>query len=282
MNYLKSAIDNLFKDAEIKKFILENKLTDDDIINNLSTLTTQQENNLICKKNPKGYLDDPFGMASRIEYSGGVVDLIYYEVEDTGAKNNLETLFFPTFPDIANHKLYNSINRSEVLNEVLRFQKTYKPNKFIKGVFIHGKFGTGKTFLMQRLAYRLSEKGHKVLIAYYPDLVRQIKSSIADGAVETYINKLKHADVLILDDIGAESNTNFIRDEVLGPILQFRIDMELPVCMTSNLSFDELKLHFQESSTGKNVINSERIISRIRYLMTPVNLDDIDYRANKK
>ena len=34
--------------------------------------------------------------------------------------------------------------------------------------------------------------------------------------------------VLILDDIGSEMNTQWVRDEVLGPILQFRMLEELP------------------------------------------------------
>ncbi len=126
----------------------------------------------------------------------------------------------------------------------------------------------------------MAKKNVKVIIAYYPDLVRMIKSSIASRDTEVIINKLKNVDILMLDDIGAETNTNFIRDEVLGPILQYRMNNLLPVCMTSNLSLIDLEKHFQDSTTSINLVNSERIISRIRYLMNEVYLDDKNYRDN--
>lgn len=281
MNYLKQVIESLYEDQEIKKFIHKNGLTETDIINNLNALMTQKENNRICLNSSEKCLQDPYGMASRIRFENGKVLLTYYEVLDKNKDKNLERLFFPNITELDDAELFTTYNRANVLKETIRFTKEYKRNKFTKGVYIHGKFGTGKSFILQKLAISMSRKGAKVIIAYYPDLVRMIKSSIASRNTEVIINKLKNIDILMLDDVGAETNTNFIRDEVLGPILQYRMDNLLPVCMTSNLNLDELKLHFQDSTTGINIINSERIISRIRYLMVDVFLDDENYRDKK-
>lgn len=276
MNYLKKVMDNLLQDREIKKFIVDNKLTENDIINNLGTLSTQITNNNICKSNPDKCLVDPYGMASSISFINGKVELSYYQVKATDDK--LERLFFPSKEEVIEKDLIVNPKRALVLKEYNRIKRTYKPNEFFKGIYIHGKFGTGKSFIMQKLAILLSNKGANVIIAYYPDLVRTIKSSITSRDTEAIISKLKNADILMLDDIGAETNTNFIRDEVLGPILQYRMDARLPMCMTSNLSLDELRKHFEDSNTGINLINSERIISRIRYLMVEVTLNDDNHR----
>ncbi len=40
--------------------------------------------------------------------------------------------------------------------------------------------------------------------------------------------KLKTVPLLLLDDIGAENTTNWSRDEVLAPLLQYRMENHLP------------------------------------------------------
>lgn len=278
MNYLKEVIANLYQDKDIKKFIIGNKLTEEDIINNFNILSTQMQNNKICTENPDKCLIDPPGMASRITFENGKVDIVYYQVRDMN--DRLERLFFPSKEEVEKEEVFKSEKRTNVFREVARFTREYNKKTFSRGLYIHGRFGTGKSFIMQKLAIALSNKGANVIIAYYPDLVRTIKSSIASRETEVIINKLKYADVLMLDDIGAETNTNFVRDEVLGPILQFRMDSRLPVCMTSNLDLNELALHFKDTYAGANPVNSERIISRIRFLMNIVSLDDKNYRDN--
>lgn len=276
MDYFNKILNNLYEDKEIKKFIIDNKLTQADIINNLTALITQKENNYSCKMSPDNCLVDPWGMATKITYNNGKVELTYFQVMAPLGK--IEKLFFPSKERVSEEELYKNENRISVLKEYLRIKRDYRVNEFIKGFYIYGKFGTGKSFILQKLAIELSRKGASIIIAYYPDLVRTIKSSITSREIEDIINKLKNVDVLMLDDIGAETNTDFIRDEVLGPILQYRVDARLPVCMSSNLDLKELKEHFHDSTTSKNQINGERIISRIRYLMHDVGLDDNNYR----
>lgn len=48
------------------------------------------------------------------------------------------------------------------------------------------------------------------------------------------------AQVLVLDDIGAEQHSPWVRDDVLQVILQYRMQENLPTFFTSNLSFDDL------------------------------------------
>lgn len=54
--------------------------------------------------------------------------------------------------------------------------------------------------------------------------------------------KLK-LDLLLLDDIGAETVTNWSRDEILGTILQYRMENNLSTFITSNLNISELEGH---------------------------------------
>lgn len=54
------------------------------------------------------------------------------------------------------------------------------------------------------------------------------KNAIGDGNVKTLVDEIKLSEVLILDDIGAEQSTAWVRDEILQVILQYRMQENLP------------------------------------------------------
>ena len=70
--------------------------------------------------------------------------------------------------------------------------------------------------------------------------------------------------MLLLDDIGAENCSNWSRDEVLGPILQYRMENHLPTFFTSNLTLDELEAALAVTSSGVDKVKAKRIIERIK------------------
>ena len=55
----------------------------------------------------------------------------------------------------------------------------------------YGQYQKGKTYSLAAVANELTKRGVSVLIAYYPDLVREIKSRIGNNTVEEMISKLK-------------------------------------------------------------------------------------------
>ena len=81
--------------------------------------------------------------------------------------------------------------------------------------------------------------------------------------------------MLLLDDIGAEYLTPWSRDEVLEPILQYRMDEKLPTFFTSNFDYSGLEKHF--TINGENV-KAKRIIERVKYLSKEVRLKCKNFR----
>ena len=47
----------------------------------------------------------------------------------------------------------------------------------------------------------------------------------------------------MLDDIRAEEVTPWVRDEVIGPLLHYRMVHELPTFFSSNFDYSELEHH---------------------------------------
>ena len=117
----------------------------------------------------------------------------------------------------------------------------------------------------------LVKDGHKVAMIYYPEFLRILKSSFKTDFDEEY-DYARKADLLLLDDIGAENITSWSRDEILGPILQYRMDNNLPTFFTSNLNINELEIHLSESKNDVDKLKAKRIIERIKYLTEDLTL----------
>lgn len=271
--------DEIMSDPEIRKFCKENNINDDTFVGNITFLYQQKKANDVCNGclGKKPCKMDVYQMQSILEYYHGNINHKYVNCKYLDIINDelLEMLFFPETQ--FDGKLFDSDARSNVYAAIGEFMQN--PNSG-KGLFIHGAFGTGKTFILLKLARRLIKLKLKVVFAYYPDLVRHIKSSIANNKVEPIVEKLKRTDILILDDIGGENNTSFIRDEVLGPLLQYRMLGNKPTFMTSNYDINHLRRHFMETRDEIDQIKSDRIIERITYMMRSIELKDKNYRHN--
>ena len=174
--------------------------------------------------------------------------------------------------------VYNNNERKELLIKVKDIYNAYKNNQSNKGLYIYGPYGCGKSYVLAWLAEKLVELNATVLFAYYPELVRNVKSSISEGMLEEYLEELKNTDVLMIDDIGGESNTDFIRDEVLGAVLQYRMSNNLLTFMSSNLDPKLLLEHLSSGSKDVDRVKGSRVFERIKTLMDFVLLKDKNYR----
>lgn len=145
------------------------------------------------------------------------------------------------------------------------------PNFYEKGMYLYGPYGAGKSYLLSALAKELTKKRVNVIFTFVPDLVRALKTSMATDTLESKINMLKRSDVLILDDLGGEYLSVWFRDEVLLPVLHYRLNAKLPVLISSNLS--PLKLAQAIASENEDEMKSSRILKRIQDLTTPFKLD---------
>lgn len=84
----------------------------------------------------------------------------------------------------------------------------------------------------------------------------------------------------MIDDIGAEEVTPWVRDGNGGPLLHYRMVQELPTFFSSNLNFEELEHHLSITREGAEETKAARIIERIKSLSTPYYLDGKNLRNN--
>lgn len=166
-------------------------------------------------------------------------------------------------------------SRKEAFELASTFLDLYKSKKHPKGLYVYGKYGSGKSYLLSALAFELTELGHIVMLTYMPDLVRSMKGGLQAFDLEKRINILKQVDVLMLDDIGGEFSSAWFRDEILMPIIQYRLSANLPTCFSSNYSLRELTETLSVSNASEdNRIKAARLVRRINDMTHVIKLSD--------
>ncbi|WP_276354079.1 ATP-binding protein [Cohnella caldifontis] len=141
------------------------------------------------------------------------------------------------------------------------------------GLYLMGSFGTGKTFLAGYLLHKLAKEGFSGVIVYMPDFVEDAKALMYEPQkLKETISLMKETDLLVFDDIGAENLTPWVRDHVLGSILNHRMNRK-PTFYTSNHDLAELEKHFSFThKDGEESHKGQRLMDRIRPFVEVVHV----------
>ncbi|MTH52892.1 primosomal protein DnaI [Bacillus mangrovi] len=175
---------------------------------------------------------------------------------------------------------FDDNSRIKLFGLIQEFVRAAEEGKRQRGVYLHGSFGVGKTFIMGAIANELAFKNIPSMLVYLPEFMRELKNSIQNSTLEEKMDAVKKVKVLMLDDIGAESMSSWTRDEILGVILQYRMTENLPTFFTSNFDLKELEHHLSYTQRGEEEkVKAARVIERIKYLATPFKLEGGNRRS---
>ena len=280
INYdLDSEYIEALKDSNVKTIVKSLKMSDDEL-KKYTTLIKECaceyehckncKNLLDCKNKVEGYCYLPVNVDGNITFT--YKPCKYKEALDNKNKFLDNIKYFNT-PEYLKDASFDNIymedkERFKTIKAIKDFSKDYIAGKNPKGMYLHGNFGCGKTYLISALFNELAKKGYKSSIVFWPEFLRQI---FYDDFKEKF-ESVKKVPLLLIDDIGAEGLTAYSRDEVLCPLLQYRMDNNLPTFFTSNLSIKELEIHLANSKNDVDVIKSRRIICRIEQLTSDIEM----------
>jgi DNA replication protein DnaC len=139
-----------------------------------------------------------------------------------------------------------------------------------KGLLLYGRNGTGKTFYASCIANALLDAGRRVLVTNFARLSNQIQGMF-EGKQE-YIDSLNRYSLLVLDDLGAERQSEYMQEQVFN-IVNARYCSGLPFIVTTNLTIEEIS---KPQDAGR-----ARIYNRILERCYPIEVNGIDRRKAK-
>jgi len=231
-----------------------------------------------CKNELKGYFNMPVVDNEDISFVYKACKYKQKELNNEEYKKNLNLFDMPS--NLKNAKMkdiyIDDKSRVEVIKYIDNYFKKY-PDSSLKGLYLHGNFGSGKTYLISALFNELAKNGVKSAIVYFPEFLRTLKASFqkyeeSEGTFSEKYEYIKRIPLLLIDDIGAENVTAWGRDEILGTLLQYRMNEGLATFFTSNLTINELESHLAITNKNEDKVKARRIIERVKCLSCEMEL----------
>lgn len=144
------------------------------------------------------------------------------------------------------------------------FQDMFEENQ---GLLFYGNVGTGKSFAAACIGNYVMSCFRPVVMTSFVKLLQQFSSFKCDE--EGLIEKITDPDLLILDDLGAERNTDFALEKVYN-IVDSRYRTKKPIILTTNLTLKEMKENTD--------IRYARIYDRVFEMCYPMKFDGLSRR----
>lgn len=264
---------NALKNTEFKAITKNLKLSDNELKKYTSLLEESSieyghckncKNLLECKNKVEGFCYLPINNNGNLTFTYKPCKYKEIQINKNKHLENIKYFNTPEYVKDANlESIYDTDkNRIKVINWLMDFLDDFESGKTCKGLYLHGNFGCGKTYLIAAIFNELAKSNYKSSIIFWPEFLRQAFYDDFNAKFE-YVKKVP---LLLIDDIGAEGLTAWNRDEILCPLLQYRMDNNLTTFFTSNLNIKELESHLSNSKNGVDEVKAKRIISRIEQL----------------
>jgi len=158
----------------------------------------------------------------------------------------------------------NPKQTDKAMRYCLKWDEMYRDNI---GLLLWGNVGTGKTFFAACIANYLINLGVPVLMTSFIKLTNALTGFDEDK--NAYIRSLNNYKLLIIDDLGAERQSDYMLEQVYN-IIDSRYKNQQPIIITTNLSLSEIK--------NPSDIKYSRIYSRILEMCVPIKFDGADRR----
>jgi DNA replication protein DnaC len=171
--------------------------------------------------------------------------------------------------------LEKSIDYSARFKEIREGAYTDKKGLPTNSLIFMGDYGLGKSHLSYSIYQSLKKQGYHVLFIDVPSLLDMVRSTFknSDVSKSDILNMCARADLLVLDDLGAEYIKMKDGEESWAADVIFQIVTSRtgkPLIVTTNYTMDGLARKYGE--------HGGRIVSRLQKDARPVLLMGDDYR----
>jgi DNA replication protein DnaC len=186
---------------------------------------------------------------------------------------------------------------SLALSAARRFVKDYPVTR--TGLLLYGPCGVGKSHLAVGIVRELTAKGIGAVYCNAKDLLQNLRYSFNPVSQTTEAELLRgiiEADVLVLDDLGAERLTDWVQ-ETMYHVINSRYQAERTTIITTNLEYgapngndDEYATSNLKADQARRAVRKEtlgdrvgqRIWSRLTEMCRPVQVQGQDQREKQR
>jgi DNA replication protein DnaC len=125
-----------------------------------------------------------------------------------------------------------------------------------RGLWLMGDTGTGKTTLAMLVSKAAIDAGHSVAIYSVPHLLAEIRDTYdrdpGERSYMDFFNRLAAVDLLHLEDVGAEKQTDWVLEQLYS-LINERYEQQRSILVTTNLPFEKLEEQIGQRTASRIV-----------------------------
>jgi DNA replication protein DnaC len=128
---------------------------------------------------------------------------------------------------------------------------------------LKGGYGCGKTHLAAAIGNQRLASGHSVLFVSTPDLLDHLRATYGPNAQTSYdqrFEQVRNAPMLILDDLGTQSNTDWAQEK-LYQIFNHRYNARLPTVVTTNEELESIEIRIRSRMVDPSLVQIITILA---------------------
>ena len=206
-----------------------------------------------CKKcQDTGFINEEYCECYYKRLNKAIINNLGVNVDNSHTFNNADFSIFD-----------NPENIKKMYDKIENWCDNITTSKY-KNMLISGDTGVGKTYLLDSICNKLIEKN--VVVNYYTafalsDLFLKYRSSFSE-AKAGLLDGVLFCDVLIIDDLGSESNIKN-NEEYFYSLFNERLVKNKSTIITSNLNIEQLLYRYAERTFSRLCNKANSVIIKI-------------------
>lgn len=214
------------------------------------------------------------GFIHRVIEFNGELDVCYERCVYSRIAENFK---LAQIPPIFKDKTFNDYEMTAGNSVALHYAQK------LVSLFVCGNPGTGKSFLAALMGKKYLAEGKTVLFIDTPSLLDKMRATFnreSEATLEHLTMKLSKVDVLILDDFGTETPTQWAVERLYS-IINCRYTNNLPLVVTSNYDLVQIAERLNNPTNGESGVTGTRIVSRIKGMCRVLHIAGTDRRLTR-
>ena len=265
----KYSVEDMFKEAleneNVKDFIRENEI-DDETVN-----TYRSE---LIQFNTRSAAGEQLELAYEKAINYKIIELREQPPKPIQRPKKLK---FDELNEVLRGLTFSSLKvdhyNERLIESLQRLTFSFGEGKHDKGIWVHGQFGRGKTYVLGALANELHARGAEVTFMSLKNFVdTYMAKDFSDK--EAYLQEVAKTEVLILDDVGTEHLSEY-GVKIIYELMANRYAHKRLTFASSNLTILEYQTLLQRS----NAVDVDRLIERLRHLFVQFKLEGENRRG---
>lgn len=258
-----SLLKDITNDKSLMDILHELGIQDEEIPSYLPLLATYQDNQKEVKKDP-----NTLQMVLEISDAGKLT--CHYEETETAKEGRrlVENYYLRDFPDdwlASSLKSFRTAREKELQNKAMLAMKGKYQNWF----YVYGPLGGGKSYALAAFLNDLARKREKVAFINANKRFDELKGlAIKDKTkFDQTMQELSSLDYLAIDDFGSEFKSDYVRDQIVIPLLTERSKKHKITLFASDYSLAEVE-QLYNIRYGANIL-ARKLVDIIRDNLKP-------------